>query len=1329
MRTIFVSSTFGDMQYERDAFRYHISPAINDIARQYNDHVEFCDLRWGINTEGLDSDEASTKVLDVCLDEIDRSNPPMIILLGERYGWIPEKEYISNIAERKRIQLDSLRKSVTALEAEYGSITLGRKALIYLRTIECSDDSLEGIYLSEGDEHVELLEKLKIRLSNLPNCTVNTYSVEFKNGKADEDDIDNFSKQVIQDLSDVLLPDWERFSNMTPFQRERERQWTFIREKNEMFTARFSDAVQLLEEIDEGRQIVICKGLPGSGKSTLLSHICIEAQKEGWNVLPFIGGLTDESNDGMDILRNSVFYLETELGKEHLSNATAQTITSMDSRDIPTIEEWQERFVKLSREYEKSENKLLIAIDAVDQLFPDEIRDECAFIPPGLSNSVHFFITSLPMIDFPEKRFHALNPLSEDDIKHVINGVLSRFGKELSDRVVKKIIGMKNADNPYYVSMLVQRLCMMRIEDFQKANASDEAPIIALGNKQIEIIEDCPEDIEEMSVKLLTDAANILGSPFLFEAMNYIAMTRYGLRRNDLAAIIGEEWNELEFAHFLNLLYEDFQLRSDGRIDFMHRTIREGLRKRVPEGIQYHNTISHYLEKLHPHDSIRMKEYPYHLLLSKNVEKYSAYIDAYELGDKADTVITNCAALTTRTVCLEEGITVISRAIEKCIDKSYAVSLLWFVTSELAEIFDESFNEKLVRVKLLEKTSDALDALDLQGRLSNRNRELFYEKIALEIIHDHEVADDSLCARMGKILLEINKEKYINKDIVDDLCILFKAYYHSVYAHKGSEKELILREGIEIAKEGEILLNTITEKGYFTSLAGPFYGCIGEIYDRLNDKNSCVITYLKDCEFREKQYEKTKSAEDKMMLTGGYMNVAHSYERINDPEGYINAYKYYVNAIDCFESAMSMGADIIMQDIPVRAYFGACEAYIRMSSGKAIDIAEFERNTIYGLKSFDYARKVFRESQSPSMFVWIRRISAHVSKMMVTNQSDNEVLDIFLRWISEDENEQAIAGEKNNTNNYIMLETFFIVANIIQHSSFIHHYNLALECCNKGVATANQLAGNASIFSDSWEVVLEEKEIIFKLNVLHEIRYKLSRIIYPDKKEPISDFILYEESKYKKTGVPSLRLASLNIDLSEYFASNTDTLHLALKPLLRAKEVYDHIIMHEQTKGGDTEIAESGIRKVDKLIMILNPDARRCIKLTDENKEIDVRKIMRSIKRGLQPIEIKDADYNTVMNAIDNYASNVNLEDVVAIEPAGLFSRGKKGVLYTKNAIYSSELAKGECIPYTSLYNVYQHADGLKISFIERDSMIVDFGKAQDQVFEIIKGVLKSGDN
>ena len=123
MKRIFVSSTFIDMNNERDAIGQIVAPAVNELAKDYGESIGFCDLRWGIDTSNLESEEGSRKVLSVCLDEIDNCAPYMIVLLGQRYGWIPSQELIHQTLDTKPgFTLDELEKSVTALEIEYGAL-------------------------------------------------------------------------------------------------------------------------------------------------------------------------------------------------------------------------------------------------------------------------------------------------------------------------------------------------------------------------------------------------------------------------------------------------------------------------------------------------------------------------------------------------------------------------------------------------------------------------------------------------------------------------------------------------------------------------------------------------------------------------------------------------------------------------------------------------------------------------------------------------------------------------------------------------------------------------------------------------------------------------------------------------------------------------------------------------------------------------------------------------------------------------------------------------------------------------------------------------------
>jgi dipeptidyl aminopeptidase/acylaminoacyl peptidase len=53
-------------------------------------HLEWIDLRLGAGTAQAETEaEREAQVLKVCLDEVRRSRPFLIALVGDRYGWVP----------------------------------------------------------------------------------------------------------------------------------------------------------------------------------------------------------------------------------------------------------------------------------------------------------------------------------------------------------------------------------------------------------------------------------------------------------------------------------------------------------------------------------------------------------------------------------------------------------------------------------------------------------------------------------------------------------------------------------------------------------------------------------------------------------------------------------------------------------------------------------------------------------------------------------------------------------------------------------------------------------------------------------------------------------------------------------------------------------------------------------------------------------------------------------------------------------------------------------------------------------------------------------------
>ncbi len=106
----FVSSTFDDMKIERNLMQ----EIFIEIEAEYSKQgwqIEMIDLRWGISKEaGMDN-----KTMQICKEELRRCQqlspkPNFIILLGDRYGWIPLPEVIP-IEVYKTLQMTESEQS------------------------------------------------------------------------------------------------------------------------------------------------------------------------------------------------------------------------------------------------------------------------------------------------------------------------------------------------------------------------------------------------------------------------------------------------------------------------------------------------------------------------------------------------------------------------------------------------------------------------------------------------------------------------------------------------------------------------------------------------------------------------------------------------------------------------------------------------------------------------------------------------------------------------------------------------------------------------------------------------------------------------------------------------------------------------------------------------------------------------------------------------------------------------------------------------------------------------------------------------------------------
>jgi hypothetical protein len=215
-RPIFVTSTFSDMHAERDWLRERVFPVLEERLRARRCHLEVIDLRWGVETVSLSEEQAKEfLVLKVCLEEIERSRPFLVGLLGERYGTVMPEQRVRRALDEAGFQTEVAGRSVTALEIEYG--VLGRagqreRSHFFLRDPLPYADMPPEVAARFSDTHSgqagaagtggasQTCRSLKRRLERQLPSRVHPYAVRWDAGRGQVTGLERFGEMVLESL-------------------------------------------------------------------------------------------------------------------------------------------------------------------------------------------------------------------------------------------------------------------------------------------------------------------------------------------------------------------------------------------------------------------------------------------------------------------------------------------------------------------------------------------------------------------------------------------------------------------------------------------------------------------------------------------------------------------------------------------------------------------------------------------------------------------------------------------------------------------------------------------------------------------------------------------------------------------------------------------------------------------------------------------------------------------------------------------------------------------------------------------------------------------------
>jgi len=628
------------MQAERDALRDLVLPRVNEFAAKFGRAVEIIDLRWGVDTSMVTEEEQNKKVLRTCLDEIERSRPFFLGLIGDRYGWTPPRPYMEAVLDAAQFSPGDPGMSVTALEIEYGALRAGTPptCLFYFR--ESPDytamrTELRSVYLDDAESRAKLAamkEEICARFGPSTRCyaaEVSENGLSVSKGWAD---------MVSADITGKLREEWGEPPDAPLDWKEQERD--IQDDYRESQTAHFAGRTAAVGDLAgfclgeaAAPQILMVRGEAGSGKSGLLCRAMEEVEGKCL-LLPFCCGISPRSSLVENMLRYFVALLCRQLALED------------DSEGITKFQDLKDRFVCLLAAA-CAKTRVVVVADALDQLFGSEEAHRMLWISGKLPENFRLLCS---IVDGPEAEAvtqlgGAVRPvpaISREDGAAIIRGIAALRHKQIGSTVVEHILekqapdGVQAAQNPLYLSLITQDMAMMdryEMDAVQRHVDGGFSQPEALAKLMRHRIDETPGDTEGAYLAVLGRLEKLIGRDFVRGVCGLIAVSRSGLRDSDLEGAskeLGIEYNPADFSWLRQMLRGHVAQGDMQQWDYSHQSLRRALRKgRAEELKRLNNGLAEHFLKTMEKDDFAAREIMHHLCMADRPDVAAAVMARY----------------------------------------------------------------------------------------------------------------------------------------------------------------------------------------------------------------------------------------------------------------------------------------------------------------------------------------------------------------------------------------------------------------------------------------------------------------------------------------------------------------------------------------------------------------------------------------------------------------------------------------------------------------------------------------------------------------------------
>jgi len=633
MPSIFISSTFKDLQDERNFFINKISAEINKFTlKNYGDNYYFRDLRLGV--ENIEED---FQTINACLYYLKNDAPPnpYIAIIGDNLGWVPKKETIedaiNNLSDEngdlKKVLNDVLEessgKSITNIEIDYaafGKGDPGNSEKYKKRTL--------FIFKSKEEHGDPSLKRLKDDIKKeFPDSII--YMDDYENPLENK----KFKNAVLKKMKTIIKK--ANNGKLSGVVKERKIHENYMELKASAFHGRTEVIKEIKSSIEKNDGYTYIYGESGIGKSSLVSKIAKYYKDiNKFIVFPIYCGLTPDSDSAFNIITAITNYLNEYLPKKQKS-------VGLGAKDV--LEEYK----RVCYLYDENPDTpaVLIVIDAIDQLKPDKFKEECAFLSYNGHKKIRFLFSGTESGDDIKKSYKGFRELDKNQnfYLHEIKGIdetekeallKSIFANELDkgqllNAVVKKVAEYK-ISSPLYLKLIALRIANLTPTEMKELGSTGGHR----SEKYVEIVDRFLNSIEETENEGDKQLENLVKAFFksicegkndLYSVLQYIALSRHGLPQSVIKAI-DKDFDMSQFEFLQCSLRGVFFEHNDGCIDFTHKIFRNTLRKEIENKKEHHKVILEVLKDEKTHIDFVKTEYTYHAFLAGDKRKLNGHI-------------------------------------------------------------------------------------------------------------------------------------------------------------------------------------------------------------------------------------------------------------------------------------------------------------------------------------------------------------------------------------------------------------------------------------------------------------------------------------------------------------------------------------------------------------------------------------------------------------------------------------------------------------------------------------------------------------------------------